>query len=499
MSDIIDKPIQPEDPRFLEGSESLFRATTVSKEALRALPTTARPIVDAADVKVPEGYTVEAVVAGLSFPCGMTTADDGTVFIAEGGTVWPTRPWMPSRLLRIETDGTVKVLAREAEGGLRGIAWRDGFIYATAKGGYKTRLLRFDAETGEREVLLNTMPDGGWHEPGGPVFGPDGLIYFAQGSVSQQGVIEPGGFTVDIARHPDAHDVPGADVTLTGENVWSYDPVIPYADMRETGAFKPYGTPARKGEVVKGEMWCSSGVWRAKPDGSEPELLAWGIRNPYGMAINEEGELYVADNDLEEKGNRAVGEDPDRIWHVKDAKLPHGAVKEPKWFGFPDRCADGLPVWDEKHKPNRGTPAKQLIATELPYAGAAPIQFPPHTCMCKMDFSKTDAFGARGKLFACLWGTYAPLNTIRPEALNNGFCVAEVNVEDGSWKPFVSNQQPGPARKTQGSGGIERPVDCKFTHDGKSLYVLDFGTCGVMKYGVIAYAHTGVLWRITKQ
>ena len=77
--------------------------------------------------------------------------------------------------------------------------------------------------------------------------------------------------------------------------------------------------------------------------------------------------------------------------------------------------------------------------------------------------------------------------------------MAEVNVEDGSWKPFQSNQQPGPARKTEGSGGVERPVDCKFSADGKSLYVLDFGTCGVMKYGVIAYAHTGVLWRVTKQ
>ncbi len=274
MSDITEKPIPPEDPRFLSGSESLFRATSVAVEALRTLPTTARPIVDAADVKVPEGYTVEAIVAGLSFPCGMTVADDGTVFVAEGGTTWPTRPWMPSRLLRIDVDGTAKVLARESEGGLRGVAWHGGYVYAMAKGGYKTRLLRFDAETGERTVLLDTMPDGGWHEPGGPVFGPDGLLYFGQGSVAQQGVIEPSGFTVDLARHPDAHDVPGADVTLTGDNVWSFDPIVPYAEMRQTGAFKPYATPAKKDEVIKGEMWCSTGVWRCKPDGSEAELLA---------------------------------------------------------------------------------------------------------------------------------------------------------------------------------------------------------------------------------
>lgn len=42
---------------------------------------------------------------------------------------------------------------------------------------------------------LHKMPDGGWHEPGG-------LMYFAQGSISLQGVIQPAGFTVDVVRHP---------------------------------------------------------------------------------------------------------------------------------------------------------------------------------------------------------------------------------------------------------------------------------------------------------
>lgn len=167
-----------------------------------------------------------------------------------------------------------------------------------------SHLLKFDAKSGERTVLFNKMPDGGWHEPGGPVFGPDGLVYFAQGSVAQQGIIEPAGLTVDIARHPEAHDIPGQDITLTGNNIWSYDPVIPYSDNVSTGAFRPYGVPAEKGEQIKGELWCSTGVYRARPDGTEPELLAWGIRNPYGLAFNEEGELYASDNDYEEKGNR---------------------------------------------------------------------------------------------------------------------------------------------------------------------------------------------------
>lgn len=42
-----------------------LHVTALSTESLRRLPTGARPIVEAADVHVPEGYTVEALVAGL--------------------------------------------------------------------------------------------------------------------------------------------------------------------------------------------------------------------------------------------------------------------------------------------------------------------------------------------------------------------------------------------------------------------------------------------------
>ncbi len=462
------------------------------------LPTTARRRVDPGDVSVPEGYSVEVVAVGLSFPCGMAVAPDGTVFIAEGGTTWPTRPWMPPRILRLDPSGAVRILAHIEEGGPRGLAFHDGHLYAMAKGGYTSRLLRIHPESGEITVLVDKLPDGGWHEPGGPVFDSAGNIYFAQGSVAQQGVIEPSGFTVDMARHPRAHDVPGQDVTLTGDNVWSFDPVIPYNDTTATGAFKPYGVPATKGEVVKGEFWCNTSVYRAKPDGSQPELLAWGIRNPYGLALNEANELYVSDNDFEEKGNRAVGEDPDRIWHLKSASAPMGSVSTPEWFGYPDYGGLGLPLWDERHKPNRGTQARQLIQNPPPLSGPAAVLFKPHTCLTMMDFCKSDNFGHRGKLFLTQWGTLAPLNSIRPEALKRGFQVALVDVKTGESQPFMVNKQPGPAGAYPGSGGLERPVDCKFHPDGKSLYVLDFGSVAIKRNTMMAYAHTGVLWRVTR-
>ena len=116
------------------------------------------------------------------------------------------------------------MIAIEGLGGPRGMAWRDGNLYVSLKGGYEMRVVKYDLQTCEYSIVVSGVPSGGWHKPGGPVFGPDGMMYFGQGSVTLSGTVEAEDFTVDVSKHPVAHDVPGQDVTLTGENVWSRDP-----------------------------------------------------------------------------------------------------------------------------------------------------------------------------------------------------------------------------------------------------------------------------------
>src|SRR3954452_1307083 len=473
--------------------------TRATRDALRRLPTSARPAVDPADVVSPEGYEVGPVMGGLSFPCGMGFADDGSLFLLEGGSPWPTRPYMPARVIRLDTDsGKVDEIGVEVLGGPRGVAYRDGAIYVTVKGGYHAHLDRYDLKTGVRTVLVDGLPSGGWHEPSDPAFGPDGLIYFGNGSVSQNGVCLPQGFTVDLAKHPEACDVPGQDVTLTGNNVWSRNPTTPFPFLAETGPFKPFGRRAEKGEVIPGQLKCSSGLWRSHTDGSGLNVLAWGIRNPYGLAFREDGRLYATDNDFEEKGERSIAEDPDRIWHIRNAGTPHGSVSTPDWYGFPDICGDGLPVLHESHRPSKGKPAEPLLEDPPAWAGPAAYLEKPHTCMTHMEFCRSDAFGHRGALFLAQFGTYAPLNTPDPAALGRGFRVVRIDLDAGVGEPFLRNREPGPASAHPGSGGLERPVDCKFHPDGRSLYVLDFGVTVVAPTHVVAYARTGVLWRVTR-
>jgi sugar lactone lactonase YvrE len=498
MNSVYQEKYQKEHVTTFPIEEKKIGFTTASAESLKDLRTTVRKYINGNDTKVPDGYTVEPVMTGLSLPTDLTFAPDGTLFVSEGGSSWPTRPYMPARVIRVKPNGEVDTIQMDIQAGPRGIAYRDGELYMAIKGGYFTRIVKYNLETKKLTTLIDQLPNGGWHEPGGPIFGPDGLMYFGQGSVSQQGVVLPQGFTVDIAKHPLAHDVPGQDITLTGNNCWSRDPIAPYPYLVETGGFKPFKTPAKKGEQIKGELFCSSGVWRSKPDGTDVELLAWGVRNPFGMAMNSEGELYVADNDFEEKSARAIAEDPDRIWHIKIAKQPYGSIKTPDWYGFPDICGDGLPVNHESHLPLKGEPALPIIENPPQWAGPAAYLEKPHSCMCKMDFCTSDAFGFKGESFATEWGTLAPLNTPRKEALTHGFKVIRLNTKTGKAEDFFTNHQPGPA-SYYGTGGLERPVSCKFHPDGKSLYVLDFGTVRVTTGYMLAFAHTGVIWKITKQ
>ncbi len=67
-----------------------------SPEALQQLPTPARPRLDPADVVLPAGYRAEVVLAGLSMPCGMGVDGEGTVYVLEGGSTWPTRRTCPA-------------------------------------------------------------------------------------------------------------------------------------------------------------------------------------------------------------------------------------------------------------------------------------------------------------------------------------------------------------------------------------------------------------------
>ncbi|MDP9473832.1 MAG: PQQ-dependent sugar dehydrogenase, partial [Chloroflexota bacterium] len=53
--------------------------------------------------------------------------------------------------------------------------------------------------------------------------------------------------------------------------------------------------------MIKGDVKCNGAVLRCTPDGSDLELVAWGLRNPYGIAFHPDGRLFATEHGSDER------------------------------------------------------------------------------------------------------------------------------------------------------------------------------------------------------
>lgn len=73
---------------------------------------------------------------------------------------------MPARIIRIKPTGETDAIQMNVQAGPRGIAWHNNELYIAIKGGYFTRIVKYNLETKKLTTLIDQLPDGGWHEPG---------------------------------------------------------------------------------------------------------------------------------------------------------------------------------------------------------------------------------------------------------------------------------------------------------------------------------------------
>ena len=442
------------------------------------------------DVALPAGYRIEAVASGLTFPTGVAFDDAGRAYVVESGYSYG-EVFLTPRLIRIEEDGRATPIATGSNNGpWNGVAYARGRFYV-AEGGERDggRILRIDAD-GRITPVVEGLPSLGDHHTDGPVIGADGYVYFGQGTATNSGVVGEDNARLGwLSRHPDFHDIPCRDVTLTGANYRTRDAIHPGSSrFVETGAFQPYGTPARAGQTVAGAVPCSGAIFRVPLDGGPLELVAWGLRNPFGLALTPDGQLYATENQFDARGSRPVWGAGDLLW----------AIRPGAWYGWPDYHA-GRRVDEGKRydPPGRGPRPRALLASAPGTPPQPAAIFGVHSSSCGFDFSRSSRFGFVGEAFVAEFGDMAP--TVGKTLSPVGFRVVRVNLGDGVVRDFAANHGtiPGPASKV-GGGGLERPVAARFTPDGAALYVVDFGVLTVGKQKTEPRRETGVLWRISR-
>jgi ferritin-like metal-binding protein YciE/glucose/arabinose dehydrogenase len=436
------------------------------------------------DILLPEGYVAEVVATGLNAPVHCCFDAQGYCYVSEAGHKIDSKP----RIWKVD----VKTGEREVffdlpeerwikTGALTGACWHEAQFYFM-----NTDTLSRLGEDGTIEDLVTDLPGRGDHQSNYPIPGPDGKLYFGQGTATNTGIVGADSYAYEWLRlFPDFHDRPGQDITLTGRN-YEYQNVL--GNLTETvrsGAYVPFGTETKPGQVIKGTVKCNGSVLRYDPRTGELELVAWGFRNPYGTAFHPDGRLFATEHNIDERSARQIIGDTEDFYEVKEGE----------WYGWPDFAA-GIrlddPYWGE-----RGRGREPVIADHPNPNPPRPFAtFDDHAGVNGLDFCRDPRFGFEGDAFVALFGDLAPV-TARP-ATPRGFKIVRVDMKSGRVYDFAVNRIAGPASRLP-HAGFERPSHCQFGPDG-ALYVVDWGEVRLApeEGSIRDIIGTGTLWRIRR-
>jgi glucose/arabinose dehydrogenase len=232
--------------------------------------------------------------------------------------------------------------------------------------------------------------------------------------------------------------------------------------------------------VIQGQLKANGVLYCCELDGSNLSLIADGFRNPFGLKFSPfTGRLYLTDNGADPRGNRPIQHDWDNFWEV----IPRS------WYGWPDFFS-GLPA-TLPHFHVEGKPKPTFLLKNHPMLATEPkLRFKHHTASHKFDFSTNPSFGHVGEIFVAQlgdmdWGHHEE---------NLGFKVVRANIHTGQIRDFLVN--------LDGEKDLEgpiRPVEAKFSPDGRTLYVVDFGILGSPTTKKDPKPNTGTLWRIVTE
>ncbi len=411
---------------------------------------------------------VQLVVDGLSWPTSLAFDKEGVPYVAESGLPFGGAP-PGGRILRLGSRGP-EVVADGLRAPVNGLTAHDDNFFVS-EGGTPGRISLMDPD-GTVTPILDGLPGGGNYQTNMAAVGPDGRLYFSQGAMTNTGIVGLDALELGwLRRLPHTHDEPGFDLVLTGANVETLDPLHGEGARATTGAFVPFGTPTAPGERIARRLPCTAAVMSCHLDGTDLRLVAWGLRNAYGLGFLPDGRLLAVDQGADDRGSRPVGEAPDLLFEVRQ-----GA-----WYGWPDFIG-GVPVTDPRFRPQRGSVPSLLVANhdELPPPEPSLLQFPPHAAAVKFVVLP-DGSAYAGQLLVALFGDERPLTA--PEGPKAGRCIVRVDPSDWSLHPAMS-------------GPFARPIDVRVQPENGVVHVLDFGWFEMGSGGAVtAKAGTGALWR----
>jgi glucose/arabinose dehydrogenase len=465
---------------------------------LMAINSGSAPTTTNFNITVP-GYTIQPVLWNLTLPSAVTFDDTGrNMFLSEAGYAYGELHPQP-RIIKVDTqNGNVSILVdRLLNGPVTDVVFHNGTLYVSHRGIIST----VNPNTGLIKNIITDLPSIGDHHNNQMAFGPDGRLYFGQGTATNSAVVGQDNFYGFpwLALAPTFHDVPGKNVTLTGQNFVTANPLRspqPPNGNATTGAFVPFGNATGEGQVIKGGVKCSGCIISAKPDGSDLRLVAWGLRNPYGLAFDNQGNLIISNNGADERGSRPIKDDNDKALSIDISNSSNFG----KFYGWPDFFGgkELKPVTDPVFKSPRGKQPLQFLMQDHPPVERPLADIGHAVGSTQVAISNSSAFGLEGMAFIGQFGTTYPSSHTHFEKDMIGERVVMLNPQTGNVTEFISTKAPDPSF---------RPIGLAFNKNDNALYIASIGKFEVRNtlpngtplpmYVPWGYAHTGSVWKVT--
>lgn len=421
------------------------------------------------NIDIERGYKIERFADQLTTPINIIFTSKGDMLIADSGITDGN-----GKVLKL-MNGQFQVIADGFNPPVTGITEHDGLIYVAHR-----RYITTIDSANNRVNIVEGLPSNGDHHNNRVIFASDGKMYFGQGTATNSAIV--GKDNDWVAEHPFFHDYTGENVILKGENFRTNTFLQAFKNRSvQTGAYSPFGVKSYEGEAIKGIVRANGSILRANPDGSELELVAWGLRNPFRIQFDLSGRLFAANHGYDVRGSRPIANAPDEFQ----------LIQRGTWYGFPDFSA-GQPVTMPKFKPENNKQPTFLLANHPMQPPKPFATFAPHSATMGFNFNRSEQFGPLGDAYIAEFGSNAPITTGGKPLPRVGHRISRIDMKTGRVYDFAKNASELPASSSN-DVGFERPIDAVFGWDD-ALYIADFGifTAGE------AQAKTGVIWKVSR-
>ena len=471
------------------------------------------PYPSSKNFKVYPGYAIEPVIWSLTLPSSITFDNENNMYIAEAGFVYGGLQPIP-RILKVDNEtGKVSVLVdRKLNGPITDIEFYDGKLYVSHRGIIST----VDRHTGLVKDIIIGLPSTGDHHNNQIAIGTDNRIYFGQGEATNSGIVGEDNFEFGwLKTAPQFHDIPAKNISLTGQNFVTINPLTAEAnDTTTTGAFVPFGTLTKEDQIVPGDIKCNGCLLSANLDGTDLKLVGWGLRSAYGITFfsNDPSKLLVTVNGADERGSRPIASDTEKLYSIDVSNSSQFG----KFYGWPDFFGNAEPVTDPKFQSKGSDKSLQFVIQNHPSVEKPLIEFEVGAALAQIDFSfptstlsssnSTNDFGLKDMAFIAEFGIMIPTSHL-PWSLKNqnqeivGQKVIVLNPQNKSYSDFVSLDKPDTSF---------RPVGIAFNKNENTLYITSISkveirttlpngnNIGLSEPSPWYYPNTGVIWKVTK-